>query len=116
MVNFFQFFKHLFYFNPRILNAIKYNQKPNVIILATNPILDHVYDFFFSIAIKPNPSAIGGPNNIRNPPRIPSIEPHPKPGQRNICSTVIIQGDKASQKEVFPKPLDFIMLNSFNKL
>ena len=116
MVNFFQFFKHLFYLNPRILKAIKYNQKPNVIILAKNPTLAHIQDLFLNIAIRPIPNAIGGPNNIENPTRIPNGEPQPKPGKRNICNTVMIQGNKASPREIFPKPLDFIMFKSFNTL
>ena len=116
MINFLQLFKYLFHLNPSILNAIKYNQKPNVIILAKNPILDHIQDLFLNIAIRPSPSAIGGPNNIRNPPRIPNGGPQPKPGQCNICSAVMIKVDTASQKEDFPKLLDFIILKSFIKL
>jgi len=56
----------------------------------------------------------GGPNTITNPPRIPRILPHPKPG---IFSTVHInegmkkiQGNTASPKLTFPILLDFIII------
>ena len=51
----------------------------------------------------------GGPNKIKVPPRNPRIVPQPKPGILIICSTVKNQGDKASQKLIFPGIVDFII-------
>lgn len=96
------------------LLAIKTNHKTNVIILAIKPILATMSFLSLIVAIIPNTKANGGPSNIMNPPRIPSMEPHPKPGQPSNCNPIKNHGDTAKNKLNFPKLLDFIVFSSLN--
>ena len=50
-------------------------------MLTSKPILVQIHAFFLNVTISPNINDIGAAKSIRNPPRIPSIEPQPKPGQ-----------------------------------
>ena len=50
-------------------------------MLTSNPILVQIQACFFNMTISPNINDIGAAKSIRNPPRIPSISPQPKPGQ-----------------------------------
>jgi hypothetical protein len=84
----------------------------NVIILIPNPILAQMHDLFLITASSPMMNDAAGPNIIRRPPRTPSREPHPKPGQPRSCSPTKIHGDTAKNKLVFPKTFDFIVLYS----
>ena len=84
-----------------------------MIVLVIKPFLAHSQDLFLNIATRPNTSAIGGPNNIRDPPRIPRKVPQPKPGKPSICNKAKIHGDIASQNEVFPRFSDFIVLSHY---
>jgi len=52
-------------------------------MLTSKPILAQIQAFFLNVTMRPNKNEIGGPKSIRNPPRIPSKEPHPKPGHPN---------------------------------
>ena len=79
--------------------------------LTVRPAMAHL-DLSFTIATKLIEKAKGGANMMRIPPRIPSREPHPKPGSPSIWTTPKIQGDKARQKLIFPMILDFILLYS----
>ena len=93
----------------KMLMPTKNSQKPNVTRLAKKPSLAQMQDLFRITASKPNPNETAGPSNIRNPPRTPKIEPHPKPGQPRNWSTAKNHGDIANAKLIFPNKLDFIV-------
>ena len=79
--------KYYFWFIIYIIHyliKIRSNHNIRVIILTSKPILVQIQAFFCNMTISPNTNDIGGAKSIRNPPRIPSSEPQPKPGHPNI--------------------------------